>query len=338
MLIAICIIISIIVSLIKSKHNIQYELHQSDIGHNTFSNVSYKTYDAKKKEITLTSEKVFETKKDNYVLNKIKATFELPNNETGTITADTIQAIRSDKTVCNFRGNVVFSTVSGILLRTEQATIDFNKKTAKGNSPIYLSQKNLNISSDKYYIDINHNIVTLIGHVCCIFNTNSINNKTNQKSQNCYISSEKMIIYLDKTAQNSISRIEAIGNISFSSQDYNLKTKKRIIYSPKKIATESAVNIIYKNNCNISAGRITATLDTQFRIREATAHEYFTIKTKDINMKSNSGVLKNNKIIAHGNVVISHCNGNIFGDNAELDLITNSISIKNSNGVLNNGK
>ena len=51
-------------------------------------------------------------------------------------------------------------------------------------------------------------------------------------------------------------------------------------------------------------------------------------------VRANEGFLEGNKIHLYGNVAITNIYGNIFGEQAVLDLDTGNASIKKSSGVV----
>ena len=73
----------------------------------------YKTNDASGKKVVITAEKVIEETKDNIIFEKIISNFILPNEETGAITSNFGKVIRGERSVCEFRDDVVMTTKIG---------------------------------------------------------------------------------------------------------------------------------------------------------------------------------------------------------------------------------
>lgn len=310
-----------------SKQFIKFDAKKSDIEKNTFSNFSYKTYDAKGKEIVVTSDKVSEEKKDNYTFENFKSSFVLSSGECGEVSAKIAKAINGDKTVCDFIGNVKLTTDSGLLMKSEKAFANFNTKIITGSTPVSITKNGFNLSGDNYHFDINKHILILTGTA-----------KGNSEKQKRKISSEKMTIQF---SDKDIKSLEANGKSSFISPDYELYAKKSITYKVGQLHAESNVNLLYKKDAstfNIKSDKMNAILDEKSSIVEAFAYGNLIIKTKDAIVRSNKGSFKNDKIVAIGNVRISSEHGDVFGEIAELNVSTGAISVKKSSGIINDSK
>lgn len=327
MIFALGITIKIGISIFLPKQSIKFDIEKSDIENNTFSNFSYKTYNAKGKEILLTSDKVSEEKKNNYVFENMKASFVLSNGEQGEISSDITKATNNDKTVCEFIGNVRFITDSGLLMKSEKAFADFNAKIIFGNTPVSITKNGVDFSGDNYHFDINEYTLTLTGAA-----------KGFSEKQNKKISSEKLVIQF---SNDDIKNLNATGNSSFLSSDYELFAGKSIIYEIGKIYAESDVRLLYKKdgkNFDIKSDSMKALLDKKSSINEVFAYGNLIIKSNNAIVRSNNGIFKGDKIIAIGNVIISNAQGDVFGEIAELNISTGDISIKKSSGIVNDNK
>jgi lipopolysaccharide export system protein LptA len=304
---------------------------------NMFSNISYKTYDSNGKEITLSSEKVTEEEKNNFVFQQMTSNFSLSNGENCSVSADTTKLIKEDKTICEFTGNVKFSTSSGVQLKTEKSVVDFEKKTADGNSDIFVEKDNARLGARNYHLDIENKIAILTGNA-------------HVTSNNHTISCDKMIVCFLGDLKNlsdtkSIKSINAEGNAKLASPNYTLTAKKNILYTAAStvasIVADTRVNLVYKKGkkvFDIKSGHMIAILDKNNRIEEINATNFLTIKTPDAIIKSKKGILKGNKASVFGNVVISGANGDVFGESAVLDIDTGSIAIEKSCGIVSDGK
>jgi lipopolysaccharide export system protein LptA len=300
---------------------------------NVFSRISYKTYDTNGKEITISSEKIMEEKKNNFVLQQMTSSFSLSDGETGSISADTTKLIKEDKTTCEFIGNVKFSTSSGLQLKTEKSIVDFGKKTANGNTDIFVEKDNVRLGARNYHLDIGNKIATLTGNAYGI-------------SDKYTISCDKMIVSfagdLKKLSDTKlIKSINAEGNARIVSPNYTLTAQKNILYTVASIVADTRVNLVYKKGkkvFDIKSGHMVAILDKNNRIEEIKATIFLTIKTPDAIIRSKRGFMKGNKVSVFGNVVISSANGDVFGESAVFDIDTGSISVEKSCGIVSDGK
>jgi LPS export ABC transporter protein LptC len=334
--------------LMKGVHSKSYDVKKIDaVDQNTFSDFSYKTYDAKGEEISLASDNVYEEKKDNYVFKNMTSTFALSNGEKCTVTADVTKAIRGDRTVCELNGHVMVTTTSGLLLQTEKSFVDFNNKISSGSEPITITGNNISLRSDKYYFDINENALTLIGNakgLMMLASPNRNGGKLDSQGANgkCdRISSDKMIIKFDSKCKNSLKSLDATGNAKFTSDDYDLSAKEKIVYKIDRIHAKSDVKLQYRKNgqkIDVKSYQMDTLLDEKSSIREIIASGSLIIKTKDATIAADSGVFRENKVVALGNVVISNDQGNVLGDIAELDVLTGHVSVKKSSAIIDDSR
>jgi LPS export ABC transporter protein LptC len=295
-------------------------------GSNFFSEVRLKTYNKDGKEINLKSDDIYEAKKDSYVLRNLVSTLPLPNGEILTVSAATTNALHSTEAKCDFIGNVKLSTESGLLLETEQLSVDLNKKIASGDCEVTISQDDARLSSRRYYFDVDRNVVTLTDSARGIFKSNNIN-------------SDQLIIRFDDINKKNIKSIDAIGNTSYAAKNYTLSAKQSILYSREMVEARKNVVLLYKKNgqdYDIRSDFMSAQIHngTPDNIR---ATGSLIIKTKDATIRAAEGSMKGDKVNVCGNVRISGSQGNIFGDAAELDLKTGDISVRRSSGIIGSG-
>jgi LPS export ABC transporter protein LptC len=304
------------------------------ISKNMFSNFSYKTCDSNGKEIVLTSDEVLENKKDNYQLKNIASTFTLSNGEKCFISADTTKAINSDRTVCDFVGHVTLRSESGLLLQTERSFVDFNRKTASGDTAISITGRGIDVSGDKYHFDLNKNMIVLTGNAKGVIQIKS-------SLQKKMIFSDQIVIYLDTKSKKPFKSLEAIKNAKFVSEDYQLTAQEKIVCDNNEMTAISNVELICNKNeqqYTVKSDQMHASFDEQSSIQEVKAKGSLTVKTKSAIIAADSGVFKSNKITVEGSVVVSNEYGDVFGDTAEYDITTGDVSIKKSTAVLNNSK
>lgn len=319
----------VIVSILSSKQLPTTKVSGVDLQKNAFLKFFYKTNDASGKEVVITAEKVIEETKDNLIFEKVTSNFMLPNEETGTITSNFGKVIRGDRSVCEFRDNVVMTTKSGILLRTDIAVFDSEKSVISGESRINITKEETKLSADKYSFNTEENVLTL-----------TQNAKAYNKNRN--VVANELIIALDNENDDSIKQLIATGDASLISTDYDLFAKDSIVYEQNKIRATKNAELIYKKdnkNLNVKSDQMNAFLNKKSDIEEIFADGNVQIKTKDSVVKSDHAVYKNsNKVIASGNVVISKEQGDIFGEEAELDLNTENVVVKKSSGIVEANK
>ncbi|MDR2068056.1 MAG: LPS export ABC transporter periplasmic protein LptC [Holosporaceae bacterium] len=295
---------------------------------NAFSEVTFKTKDDKGRKISLSSKKASESKKDNFIFEDITLTFTMSNGENGTVSADLTKAIRADQTLCEFTGNVRLKTDAGLSIETEKSLVDFTKKIASGNDGITISRKDVKASSQKYFFDINKNILTLTGNVEGFLRTDRI-------------TSDKMIINFAEEYGKSAKSMEAVGNAFYVAANYRLRARKNILHSGNNVEARDEVILLYKKNGNhydVRSDHMRATLDQYGVIDDIVATGSLLIKTKDAIIRADRGVFKGDMVTVCDNVMVSGNQGDIFGNSATLDIRSGEISINNSSGVMDDRK
>jgi lipopolysaccharide export system protein LptA len=295
---------------------------------NAFSKVTFKTKDDKGREISLSSDKVSEAKKDNFIFENMTLTFSMSNGENGTVSADITKAVRADQTLCEFIGNVRLKTDAGLLIETEKSLVDFTKKIASGNAGIMISRKDVKASSREYLFDINENVLTLTGDVKGFLRTDKV-------------TSDKKIIHFAEEYGKSAKSIEVIGNAFYVATNYQLRARKNILHSGNNVEAHEQVILLYKKNDNrydVRSDHMHALLDEHGTISDIVATGSLIIKTKDATIRANRGVLKSDVVTVHDNVMVSSSQGDIFGDVAVLDIRNGDISVNNSSGIIDDKK
>ncbi|MDR2723850.1 MAG: LPS export ABC transporter periplasmic protein LptC [Holosporaceae bacterium] len=321
---AVALLVVLAIFLLDTKKMSPGEFFLSRKG-NSFSKVQFKTYDHNKKEISLQADDVCENEKNNYTLKNMLSTFALPNGKILIVTANSTKVHRKDKTLCELIGNVKLSMESGLRLETDKMFIDFTKKIANGDTEIIISQDDTKLFAEKYIYDSESNILTLKGKARGLFGINKI-------------SSDELIIHLDNTCGENIKSILATGDVVYSGEIYTLKAKK-IRYSNDKIEAWSDVVLFFKKNgsdCETRADFMQASIK-RGKIDSIKANGSLIIKTKNVTIRAQEGIFNGEKIKVIGNVIISEKQGNIFGNNATLNLKTDDISIDKASGIIVNG-
>ena len=338
-------------SIIKGERLAKVSVGGFDAEKNAFLNFFYKTQDASGKEVTITSKKVTEKTKDSYIFEGVESNFALPNQETGTITADLGKVVRnsenkknnidrndsgdaenSARDICEFRNNVVMSTKSGLSLRTNEATFNSKSKVISGESHINIDRDDIKISADQYSFNTAKNILELKKNARAI-------------SKGREISSEKMTVFIDNSQAEAIKKVIAEGNVRLKSADYDLYTKGNLTYGNSQISAGNPVSFKYRKDGRvfvITSYKMKAFLSKNETnsgdrdITEVLAEGNVVIKSQYSTVKADNAVYekKKGKILARGNVVISQEMGDIFGEEAELDLSTGVVNIKKSSGIV----
>lgn len=315
----------IIISVLGSKSFPRAKIRAIDLKKNAFLKFFYKTSDASGKEVVIIAEKVIEETKDNFIFEKVTSNFMLPNDETGKITSNFGKVVRGNRSLCEFKDNVVMTTKSGMLLRTDTAVFDSEKRIISGNSRINIIKEETKLSADKYIFDIEENILTLTQ------NAKAFN-------QDRDVIADKLIIALDNGSDDSVKQLIATGNASLKSANYDLSAKDSLVYEENKIKAAKNVELVYKKdnkNLNIKSDEMRAFLNDKSEITDIFADGNVRIKTKDSVVKADQAVYKNtDKVTASGNVIISKEQGDIFGEEAELDLNTENVIVKKSSGIV----
>ncbi|MDR0678287.1 MAG: LPS export ABC transporter periplasmic protein LptC [Holosporaceae bacterium] len=323
--IAVGIFTTIVVFVIKTKKTILPE-NSIDTKENLFSRVRFKTYNRQGKEINIKSDSVHENKKDNYLFRNMVSNFALSNGERLKISSNVIYATREYKRQCEFLGNVRLSTDSGFIMKTEQLFVDFDKKIARGNTSVEITQDNTRVSAKKCFFDMNKNTLTLIGNVNGFIKLDKINSDT-------------LVIHFDNIYGKNIQNIDALGNATYTTKDYLLKARKSITYSPNEIRAQENVILVYKksgNRYDVRSNSMRAQINNGL-LDHVEANNSLTIKTNNAIIRADRGILKDDKIKVSGNVAISGKQGNVLGRSATLDMKTGDVFILESSGVVDDG-
>jgi lipopolysaccharide export system protein LptA len=327
-LVALGVIVALAVPVISAKKLIS-SININFKGKNSaFSGLTFKTKDDKGREIALSSDRVLESKKDNFIFENMTLTFSMSNGENGAVSADTTKALRADQTLCEFIGNVRLKTDAGLLIETEKSLVDFTGKIASGDAGIMISRKDIKASSQKYIFDINKNILTLIGAVKGFLRTDEV-------------TSDKMVIHFAEEYGKSAKSMEAIGNAVYVAVNYRLQARKNILHVGNNVEAHEQVVLLYKRNdrrYDVRSDHMYAFLDERGTIDDIEAVGSLVIKTKDATIRANKGVFKGDIVTVRDNVVVSSSQGDVLGNAAVLDVRSGDISINNSSGIIDDKK
>jgi LPS export ABC transporter protein LptC len=292
------------------------------LGENFLSGITFKTTDRRGNKISVKSDGIYEEEKGLYVLKNAVSTFTLSNGELLTISADLARALQTDPTKCEFRGSVRLSTQSGLKIMTEHLFIDFNEKIARGESRVDISTKDAKVSAMEYFFDLKNNKLTLI-------------NEANGSFKFGHICANRLIINFDDIQKKNLKSIEAVGNPIYKFENYTLKASGSIRYSNDVIAVHSSVVLNHwgKTEYLVQADSMRAMV-INGKVNTVAASGSLIIKTKDVIIHADKGLLKDNLVNVVGKVAISGRQGNIFGKSASLDLDTQEVDVRQSSGVV----
>jgi lipopolysaccharide assembly outer membrane protein LptD (OstA) len=250
----------------------------------------------------------------------------MSSGETLKISSDVTNAIRKDKTQCEFIGNVKLSTKSGLLMKTAKLFADFDQKIAHGNTEIVISQDDTMVSAKKYFFDMNKNILILKDHANGYLKSNKIN-------------ADRLVIRFDNMHEKNVQNMDAFGNITYTTKDYVLRVQKSILYSSNKIYARGNVILLHRKNGNLYDVR-SDSMEAQINngtLDNIKANHSLTIKTNNAMIRADKGILKGDKIKVIGNVEVSGKQRNILGSSGILDIKTGDIFISNSSGIVDDG-
>lgn len=193
---------------------------------------------------------------------------------------------------------------------------------ARGNVR-YCSKKHL-ITAEK--ISFQNNKLTAKGNVKI---------KELVKSENIY--GENVAVSFNNS--NNVTSVEISGNSGYCSKNYNLKAKKIKYHNGLLQANGNVCLDYYKGTYkyNISANSLNAVVENG-KVTQIKTHDKLTIKANNDTIKANSCLMKDNRLFLFGDVVATNSVGGIFGDKAELELSTGRVKIRNSSGIIEEGR
>lgn len=293
---------------------------------NEFSNVFYKSYDDKNSnDFSLTSSKIKEKDGADFDFQDLVSTFQISENEMGTISAKESHLVSKNSKKCSFRGDVKLTTNNGLKLQTEESFVDLDKKIAKGNTDIFITQNGSNLFSKKYYFDMKNKIITLEKQVKGCIEKNEI-------------SSDKLVLEFEKILSKDLKKIYAFGNPIYKTENYILKSEDYIKYEKEKAEANKKVNLKYekeKKNYDVSAEHLTVFFENNV-IKKLIAENNLIMKIgNETKVKGNRGILENDLLTITDHVIISNKNGNVLCEKAVLNTRTDEMKIYNSKGIIN---
>jgi LPS export ABC transporter protein LptC len=292
---------------------------------NFFSGVKLKTRDSRGKEISLKSDKVVRDRKDGYLLQNVDSTFELPNGEVLTVRADSAHASAGSREECEFSGNVRLSTKSGLVTETEKLFVDLKREIALGDADVVIRSDGIRMTSRRYFFDIKKQLLTLTENAQGSFKFGKVN-------------AEKLVVRLSGGERRVVENAEAVGNVVCISENYELKAKK-ILYFADRTEAQGEVILFYRtkeNSYNIRSDSMNAELKSG-TLDNVRADGSLIIRTKNATIRADRGIRRGDLMRVFGNVAVSGAYGDVFGDEATLDMKNGSISMKKSGGIVDDG-
>lgn len=295
---------------------------------NEFSNVMYSSFDKDSNKITLKSSKIQEKSKDSFDFSKLSITFKSSPQETVTVLADQTHFISQKFKQAEMKGNIKLSTENGLLLETEASFIDIDRKIAKGDTDILITQNDTKFSAKKYHFDMNKKIITLIKNV-----------KGNLSSDQ--ITTDKLIIEFEKEIGKDFKNVHAFGNSFYKTDQYDLKSSEEMIYKKEFAEANGNVDLDFvKNgkNYHVNADKIVVNFQKNL-IKKVSAHNNLIINVDNSTLiKGNDGILENDLLTVSKNVTITNEKGNILCEKAILNIKTSDIRVYNSKGIIKKRK
>jgi len=292
----------------------------------TFSDITYKVYNNGAKGMSLKSSEVQKVENGSLSFKKLVSNFRISENKRGTISADRTFALDEAAKQCKFIGNVKLSTDDGLSIRTDLSFVDFDKQTARGNSPVSVIQNDMELRANQYDFDLMHQIFTLIDHAEGHIKQDLIN-------------ADKLIIELADIGNQSVKKVNAIGNALYKSEYYSIRATKCINYTPDNVDAYQNANLVYSRNgtnYDISANHIFGKLKAN-KVERAKMMGNLVIKFRDSVIYGDEGFFQGNILTVVDNVSILNPKGKIICDKAELNTTTNDMKIYNSKGMISKG-
>ena len=287
--------------------------------------VSHSSFSEDSNNFSLKSSEVDEVNKDTFHFKNLESDFKISETEKGKITADESQMETVDSKKCDFNGNVKLTTESGLTLETEKSFVDFDKKISQGDTDIRITQDKTDLTSKKYFFDMNTKTVVLTDQVKGNVNGN-------------FISTDKLTVEFDQSVGKDVKRILALGKSLYKTPHYSLKAGGSIEYTKDRAKADKNVVLLYKKDKKLYDIK-SSHMDVDFSgnsVKKVTAYGKLVIKTEDSStIKGEKGVLEDNFLTVTGNVIISDKRGVVFCDKVVLDTETNNTKIYNSKGIIN---
>ena len=291
---------------------------------NEFSDVVYTSFDENSNKITLKSIKVKETNNEVFDFDNMTTTFNISPKETATIFADETRFVSKESKQCEMSGNVKLTTEKGLLLETEKSFVDIDKKIARGDTDIRITQDDTKFFARKYKFDMGKKIMTLIKDV-----------KGNISDD--LITADKLIVEFDKVIGKDLKKVHAFGNSSYKTKQYDLKAVKDIVYTKQYAEANGNVYLDFEKNkrkYRVKSDHIMMDFKENL-IKKVVAENNLEIKIDDAtSIKGDHGVLEDNFLTVTGNTVISNGKGKILCKKAILNTKTNDIKVYDSKGII----
>ena len=309
-----------------------HEREESEISEkNEFTDIVYTSFDENSNKITLKSSKVKEKNNETFDFDNMVTTFNISPEETATIFADESRFVSKESKQCEMNGNVKLFTEEGLLLETEKSFVDIDKKIARGDTDIKITQDDTKFFAKKYQFDMGKKIVTLIKDVKGNISDDSV-------------TADKLVVEFDKVIGKDFKRVHAFGNSSYKTNQYNLRATKDIIYTKKDTShtkqyaeANGNVNLDFKKDKRsyfVTSDHMTMDIQNNI-VEKVIAQNNLKIKIDDTtSIKGDRGVLENDFLTVTGNTVIFNEKGKILCKKAILNTKTNDIKVYDSKGII----
>ncbi len=319
-----CLICFKILYSVLTANNIYYKNNLKNNSVNSFSDITYKSYENNKSNVFIKSSEV--TEENNGIINfkNLISTFKISKEETATISSDKSQALTRNAKQCEFIGNVKLSTENGLFVETEKLFVDFNKNIAYGNYPIQITQDNVKLTAQqKCFFDMDGKKIILTGQVKGYINED-------------LVIADKMEIEFGDVLGNDLKKVKAFGHPLYKTYQYSLKAVERIEYSRCKVEAHNNVILKYKEKgkiYDVKANHLFGDIKGN-TLNKIWGEGDFIIKTDSYIIKGNKGTLFDNILTVNDNVTILNNKNTIICESAMLNTNTNELKIYKSKGLV----
>lgn len=287
--------------IITSAPGISVEHMRYDKQANAFVDVGVKIKCKNGKDVHLVADTVKETGNNTVLLSHVSSTMALTQDDEALVVADYVDSEYKNNTKCKLRGNVKFTTKSGVRLDTQFALVDFKNNIINGDQRVTIVQDKTELSGDSFHFDVNKYKLILTGNARGITQSSDIN-------------AEKITIVFARNGEKvAVKEVNAEGNAVLLHKN---KGKEYKIFSINLSAFVSPLGEVME-------------VYTPSRVK---------IKTDTGVIRANSGIFKDGIVSVCGNVSVLNEYGNIFGEKAALNLNTGEMTVEKSSGVIRDGK
>lgn len=287
--------------IITSAPGISVEHMRYDKQANAFVDVGVKIKCKNGKDVHLVADTVKETGNNTVLLSHVSSTMALTQDDEALVVADYVDSEYKNNTKCKLRGNVKFTTKSGVRLDTQFAFVDFKNNVINGDQRVTVVQDKTELSGDAFHFDVNKYKLTLTGNARGITKSSDIN-------------AAKIAIAFTRDGDKVVV---------------------------KEVTADGNAVLVHKNKgkeYKIFSANLNAVVSPSGEVMEVRTPSCVKIKTDTGVIRANSGIFKDGIVSVCGNVSILNEYGNVFGEKATLNLNTGKMAVDRSSGIVRDGK